>query len=63
MQKFHISENFIGIIQELDMELSKPLGSKHVGKPVEITLNDEESPMVMTLARAADAAHIFSVLS
>lgn len=62
MQKFHISENFIGLVQELDLELSKPLGSKHVGKLVEVTINDSESPMVMTLARAADTAHIFSVL-
>ena len=61
MQKFHVTDNFISIIQELDFELSKPLGSKHVGKMVELRLNDTETVKV-TLARAADTAHIFSVL-
>jgi hypothetical protein len=61
MRKFHVTDNFISIIQELDFELSKPLGSKHVGKMVELRLNDTETIKV-TLARAADTAHIFSVL-
>ena len=61
MQKFHVTDDFIGIIQELDFELSKPLGQKHVGKMVQLQLNDEEV-IEVTLARAADTAHIFSVI-